>query len=506
MEQARTVWGLVEQAARDRPHDLVLADDHARSLTLSAFRSAGERVAAGLHERGLRPGHVVSWQLPTTLESAVLMVACARLGVIQNPIIPILREREVAAITSQVHTQLFIVPEVWRGFRHGGLARSLGVPDVLALDWEAPPAGELRLPAGDAATLPPSPASAHECRWLYYSSGTTAEPKGARHTDATLIASSNGMVGQLGIGAGDVYPIAWPITHIGGIAMLSSVLRAGGTLVLFDTFDPVQTPLRMAAHNPTILGSAAPFFRAYLAAQRDHGAEPLFPSLRICTGGGAAIPVEVNREIIEVLGVPGVAISWGLTEFPVATGESPGDGDLGTTVGRPADGVQVRAVDGELRLKGPQCFLGYIDPALDAAAFDEEGWFRTGDLGVVDETGRTSVDGRLKDVIIRNAENVSALEVEDVLAQHPAISDVAVVGIPDPRTGERVCAVVVLGPADSTAAELSLADLVEHCRTMGLARQKIPEQLMVVDALPRTPMGKILKTDLRGWLTEPKNI
>jgi acyl-CoA synthetase (AMP-forming)/AMP-acid ligase II len=315
-----------------------------------------------------------------------------------------------------------------------------------------------------------------------------------RHTDASVMASANGVVDGLGVGAGDVYPIAWPFAHIGGMAMLTAALRTGASLALFDVFDPETTPDRMAAHRPTILGSATPFFRAYLAAQRRHGDEPLFPALRACVGGGAATPAPVNRAVAEGLGVAGVVGAWGLTEFPVATSEAPGDREVGSTVGRPVAGVRVRVVDGELRLKGPQCFLGYVDAALDVDAFDDEGWLRTGDLGTVDEEGRVRVEGRLKDVIIRNAENVSAAEVEDALLRHPAVADVAVIGVPDERTGERVCAVVVARPGH----EVTLEDLVAHCRADGLARHKCPERLELVGQLPRNPMGKVVKRALLG--------
>jgi acyl-CoA synthetase (AMP-forming)/AMP-acid ligase II len=151
-------------------------------------------------------------------------------------------------------------------------------------------------------------------------------------------------------------------------------------------------------------------------------------------------------------------------------------------------------VDGELRLKGPNCFLGYVDSSLDAAAFDEDGWFRTGDLGSIDEQGRWRIEGRLKDVIIRNAENISAQEVEELLLTHPAVADLAVVGVPDPRTGERVCAVIVTEPGQT----LTLPDILEHCVANGLARYKCPERLELIDAIPRNSMGKILKTELRA--------
>jgi acyl-CoA synthetase (AMP-forming)/AMP-acid ligase II len=491
-----TVWDLIERAAAERPDELLLADDHDRALTTATFREEVERAAAGLQSLGVGPGDVVSWQLPTTLEALVLLGACARLGVVQNPIIPVLREREVALICEQVKPALIVVPEMWRNFRHGDMARALG-PQVVALDLEATPGREMRLPAADPATLPAPPTSDDECRWVYYSSGTTSVPKGAKHTDTSVIAGSNGEIYEFGYGPGDVYPIAWPVAHIGGIAMLTAVLIAGGALVLFEAFDPVTTPERMARHNPTILGSATPFFQAFMAAQKRHGSEPLFPALRLCVAGGAPTPKEVSREVAEVLGVGGVACSWGLTEFPVATSERPDDDRLASTVGRPARGVQVRVVDGELRLKGPNCFLGYVDSSLDAAAFDEDGWFRTGDLGSIDEQGRWRIEGRLKDVIIRNAENISAQEVEELLLTHPAIADLAVVGVPDPRTGERVCAVVVAEPGTT----LTLPDILEYCVANGLARYKCPERLEIVETIPRNAMGKILKTELRAALT-----
>jgi cyclohexanecarboxylate-CoA ligase len=490
-----TVWELVERAAAERPHEVVVADGHGRALTNVAFGEEAERAAAGLLALGIAPGDVVSWQLPTTLEAIVLLAACARLGVVQNPIIPVLREREVALICEQVRPALILVPEVWRNFRHGDMARALG-PQVFAMDLEQAPGPAIRLPSGEIATLPPPPTSTEECRWIYYSSGTTSVPKGARHTDTSVINSSHGSVDAFGFHSGDAYPIAWPISHIGGIAMLISVLRAGGTLVLFEAFDPVTTPLRMAEHNPTILGSAIPFFQAYLAAQQRHGEQRLFPELRACVGGGAPIPREVSREVSEQFGVAGIASSWGLTEFPVATSETLQDDNLASTVGRPTRGVAVRVVEGELRLKGPQCFLGYVDSSLDAAAFDEEGWFRTGDLGSIGDDGRVRIEGRLKDVIIRNAENISASEIEELLLTHPAVADVAVVGVPDPRTGERVCAVIVVEPGQT----IILADILEHCVAAGLARYKCPERVEIVEALPRNAMGKILKNQLQATL------
>jgi len=495
-----TFWDLVARTGAEHPDRVVAADEHGRELTAAGLVTAAEVAAAGLHDLGLRAGDVLSWQLPTVLEAPVLMAAAARLGLVQSPIIPLLRHREVAHITGQLGTKLVVVPSSWRGFDHAAMVAELGLA-CWSTDYEDPPGPEMRLPAGDPGMLPPPPTAADEFRWAYYSSGTTAAPKGCRHTDASVMASATGMVdpvGGVGFGEGDVYPIAWPFTHIGGVTMLSTALIGGARLVLFDTWEGVATAERMAAFHPTVLGSATPFFRAYLDAHVASGGT-LFTGIRACVGGGAPTPVEISRELREAFGVNGVVSSYGLTEFPIATSQSPSEPDVGATVGRFAAGVTGRTVDGELRLKGPQMFLGYVDASLDAGGFDDEGWFRTGDLATIDADGLVTITGRLKDVIIRNAENISALEVEEVVLAHPDVVDVGVVGVPDPRTGERVCACVVL----RDGAALDVAGLAAHCLDRGLAKMKCPEQVLVVEAVPRNPMGKILKDELRALATSP---
>ena len=488
-----TLWQLVCTAAEKMPDKIILADDHGRTLTTVAYRDAAERVAAALE---VDRREVVSWQLPTTLEAAVLMAALARLDVLQNPIIPVLRDREVRVIAGQLNTSLFIVPETWHGFAHGDMARDLGCR-VLALDLDRTQGLDLRLPMGDPSMLPPPPSA--DTSWVYYSSGTTADPKGAKHTDSTLIVAAHGMIERAEFSKDDIYPIAWPFAHIGGSTMLACALWQGMKLVLFDEFDPVATPERMAKHHPTILGSAQPFFRAYLDAQYRHSDVPLFPDLWTFTAGGAPTPPEIVREMIEVFGVRGVPQSYGLTEFPIATTTSPQDPTdvLVSSIGKPSPDVELTVVDGEIRLKGPQCFLGYIEGSLDTAAFDDDGWFRTGDLGEV-RNGYIYITGRVKDIIIRNAENISAIEVEDVLLRHPNIVDVAVVGLPDSRTGERLCAVIV----PSGNATLDVAAIAAHCQSNGLAKMKWPEQVEIVPALERNAMGKLLKVRIRERLLQ----
>ncbi len=507
---AQTYWGLVEAAAATHPDRVVLVDDYGRALTTAQLRDAALGAAAFFATQGVRAGTVVSWQLPTTLETMVVMVALTRLGAVQNPILPIWRENELRFATSQLGTEVMLVPGTWRGFDHLALAQSVAqerAMTTIVIDHESPVSDALRRPAGDVASLPDPPTSGAEARWIYYSSGTTAAPKGIRHSDQSVIAGSTGVVGMLGTPSADVNPIAFPVSHIGGAAMLAAGLLTGMRLVLFDVFDPATTPFAIAAHRPTLLGSATPFYVAFMAAQRQHGSEPLFPDLRACVAGGAPITPELGRQVRETLSVAGIANAWGLTEFPVVTSPrvDAHHAILDCTVGPPVAGVRVRVVDsdecevapgdeGELRLKGPQCFLGYADASLDADAFDADGWFRSGDQGRVDAEGNVVITGRIKDAIIRNAENISALEIEDVLNMHPAVADVAVIGVPDERTGERVCAVVIAAPGE----EVTLAAIAEHCRARGLARFKTPERLELVEALPRNLLGKVLKNELRA--------
>ncbi len=305
----------------------------------------------------------------------------------------------------------------------------------------------------------------------------------------------------------DVIPIPFPYTHIGGMAMTVVSIYTGARLLLFEVFDPKASPLVMSRKGSTIMGSAVPFYQAYIKAQLDHGPDPLFPAVKAFSGGGAPKPPEMYYEMKRRFGV-GIVSSWGLTEFPIASAGRLDDTDeeLAQTEGKMVPGVQLRVVDsderevgpgeeGELRLKGPQCCRGYVDSSLDAAAFDQQGFFRTGDLGVVGPRGHVQITGRIKDIIIRNAENISAQEVEDLIYQHPKVADVAVVGVPDPQTGERACAVVVLAPG---ADDLTLAELIDFCRTRQLANQKIPERLEIVGQLPRNSLGKILKKELRA--------
>jgi cyclohexanecarboxylate-CoA ligase len=506
MLDAGSLWELITDRADATPDAQMAVDEHGSTLSFGQYRERVERVAAGLAHHGVAEGTVVSWQLPTWLESMVLVGALARLRAVQNPILHIYREREVGFIIRQAGSRLLLVPSAFRGFDFQAMARGLveGThTEVLVVDRDLPEADPADLPEPPQPTTP----DAAPVRWLFYTSGTTADPKGAQHTDHTIMATARGMCGRLVLSAEDRNALVFPFTHIGGIIWLFSSLLEGFASILVEAFDPQQTVAVLQREGVTLAGAGTPFHMAYLAAQRKQPDVPLFPHVRVFPGGGAPKPPQLHHEVKAELGGAGIASGYGLTEAPILTMSAIDDPDevLAGTEGHAMPGVELRVVtldgeiaragaEGEIRAKAPQMMRGYLDPQLDAEAFDADGYFRTGDLGRVDEGGNVTITGRLKDVIIRKGENISAKEVEDVLFAHPAIADVAVLGLPDPELGERACAVIV--PAEGAQAP-SFSDIQGFLAEQGLTKQKWPEQLEVVDAMPRSPAGKVLKRDLR---------
>lgn len=505
---APTLWSLIEARAAATPDAVLAHEDTDRELTFAGYRDACLRAAAGLlAEYGVREGTSVSWELPTWNESLVLVGALSRLGARQNPLIPIYRGREVAFITAQSDASLLVVPSIYRDFDFAAMARDVAADrsglQVLVAERRLPEADPSGLPAPGE---PPRRAVEAPIRWLFYTSGTTADPKGAPHTDLSVLASALAMSECLDIRADDVSALVFPFTHIGGIGWLMAALITGCRLLTTESFNPERTPRFLADNGVTLAGSGTPFHMAYLAAQRAAGSEPIFPRVRSYPGGGAPKPPQLHYDLKREIGGVGIVSGYGLTEAPIVVMASTDDPEekLADTEGRPTPGVDLVVVgldgrpvgpghEGEIRVKGPQVIRGYLDPSLDAESFDERGYFRTGDLGVVDDQGYVTITGRLKDVIIRHGENISAKEIEDLLYTHPAVADVAVIGLPDPRTGERACAVVAV--ADDHTFELE--EMVEFLKDSGLRTQAIPEQLELVDTVPRNPAGKILKHTLR---------
>lgn len=514
MLEASTFWDLLERrvaAGPDRPSFIC---DDGRRITYREFRDWAERVAAGLQEEhGVGPGVRVSWVLPTWLESMVLVAALSRLQAVQNPMLPIYREREMRFITDQIGAKLLVVPGAWRGYDYEEAGKRIAADrggDLKIL------VADRRLPEADPAVLPPPPPLPERpedapVRWIFYTSGTTADPKGAQHTDQTVMAAAVSNARAVDLNENDVNPMVFPFTHIGGPIGLCSTLMVGAVLLVIEAFDPNTTIDFMVREGTTLGGSGTPFHLIYLAEHRKRPDEKLFANFRAYPGGGAPKPPQLHYDVKRELGGIGIVSGYGLTESPILTMHTPASPDdrLAHTEGRATHGVQLKLVkpdgtlagpgeEGEVRAKGPQVMRGYVDSSLDADAFDEDGWFRSGDLGVLDEDGYLTITGRLKDIIIRKGENISAKEIEDMLFTHPKVADVAVIGVPDPERGEMVVAVVQTAEG---AEPLGFEEMKQFLIEAELMRQKVPERLEIVPQIPRNPAGKITKHVLREQFT-----
>jgi cyclohexanecarboxylate-CoA ligase len=503
--EAPTIWELVRRRAELSAGRDMLIDPAGRRVTFDQLVTLAESTAAGLFAQGIGPGTLVTWQLPTRIDSVVVSMALARLGAVQNPVLHLYREREVGAVLRASRPQFVLVPGVWRDRDFGAMAKTL------AADLPEPPVvielGD-SLPTGDTATLPAPPTDGREMRWVYYTSGTTSEPKGARHSDQTLMAGGRGLAAALDMSPDDIGSIAFPYSHIAGPDYLLMMLSAGFGAVLIEAFVPADAVASYRELGVTMCGGSTAFYQMFLAEQRKSPDAKVIPTLRIMSGGGAAKPAELFYDVEREMGVR-LVHGYGMTEIPMIAMGSPHDTDeqLANTEGRPVIGADVRIVkddgsvagpdeEGEVRVKGPVVTLGYTDQAANDAAFDPDGWFRTGDLGVLHADGHLRLTGRLKDVIIRKGENISARELEEVLFVHPKVGDVAVIGIPDAERGELVCAVVE-PPTDGQA--ITFEEMVAVCEAAGLMRQKIPERLEIVDKLPRNEtLNKVLKYKLRA--------
>ena len=465
---AKTFWELFIRRVELSGDKKMLIDDSDRSLTFSEVKEKVEKTVAGFIELGVGEGTPVTWVLPTRIETIVTSLALSRIGAVQNPIIHIYREREVGFCIRQTSSELVLVPGEWNGFDYQEMVKNstadMANPPKIVRVYDS-------LPEGDSQDLPEENNSNSEqsIRWIYYTSGTTSDPKGAMHTDSSLIAGGVGLAKALNMGEQDIGSIAFPYAHIGGPDYLVCMLANGFPAVLIEKFD-----LESTIETPK--------------------------------------PPEIYYEVIEEMGIP-VAHGYGMTESPMICQGSPQDDpeQLAHTEGKPVFGVEVTIVrpdgsacnsgeEGQVAVGGPQLFKGYKDPELNNEAFDSLGRFLTGDLGVMREDGHVSLTGRVKDIIIRKGENISAKEIEDILYTHQKVAAVAVVGLLDKERGERVCAVVELAEGSDP---LELKEMIEICESEGLMKQKIPEQLINYDGLlPRNPTLKILKYQLRDEISK----
>lgn len=507
-----TLPAALARTARESPElDIVFhSEERPGRLDMVALQTRARRAAAGLRAHGIEPGDVVAVQLPNWEEAAIAYIAIAMLGAVFVPIVHIYGPRETNWIVQASGARLYISPDRFGKIDfHERAARmpALGsiprvvvgqeVPDA-AIDWRSLEAGgtELDPPAlrADAPLL------------IVYTSGTTSDPKGVIHTHATLLAELRQLPWHP---ADDPHRISlqpWPAGHIGGVCALLGPLGTDRPMVLIDQWDVRQVAGLIETHQVDRL-IGAPIHVTGLLDLIDAG-EFRCESVQTVLCGGAGVP----PSLVERADARGwrMVRCYGSSEHPTATASAfrAGLDARANTDGAALPGSEIRITRpdgseaaggeaGEVWLRGAEQFLGYTDPEHNANAFSEDGWFRSGDVGVMDDDGNLTITDRIKDVVIRGGENLSSLEIEDLLTRHPAIAEAAVVGVPDPRYGERVCAFLVLAP-DQPAPDLR--ELLGHFDGLGAARQKTPERIEIAGELPRTPSGKVKKHELRARL------
>ncbi|MEJ7929403.1 AMP-binding protein [Ramlibacter sp. AN1015] len=506
------------QRAAEAP-DLVAAVDRTGAVGFATLHAQAQWLAAALAERGLRPGDVVSFQLPNWHEAMVINLAACLGGYVCNPIIPIYRDAEVGYILRHAHTRVFFIPRSFRSIDYLEMVRRLqpGLPalrDVVLVGDEGPaPDGCLRfqdlLRAVEPRPFPPVDPNA--VKLLLFTSGTTGDPKGVLHSHNTIRAEMEAVMRFWSIRRSDVVLMPSPVTHITGyLYALELAFAAGVKVVLMEKWDAAQAWELIERHGATFTIAATPFLIELSAEVERRGIG--LPSMRLFGSGGAPVPEAVVARARAALPACQVFRVYGSSEAPTVTlGVREGDPpSLGGTTDGAICNHEVRIVDpetgqpvatgaeGEIVTRGPEVMLGYTKPQYTQEAFDAEGFFHTGDLGFVDARGYITISGRKKDLIIRGGENISPKEIEDLLHQHAAVQEAAVVAMPHARLGETPCACVVLRPG----AQLELAGLVAFLDAARLARQKFPERLLVLEELPRTASGKVLKHVLRKRLAD----
>ncbi len=459
-----------------------------------AFRDVeliARRLAAGLRDRGVGPGDVVAFQLPNWMEAAAVFWASAFLGATVVPIVHFYQRKEVGYILRAVTPKVFITAESFGRLKYQpDLAAQVPVVGVVGGDFEDLLAAD-PLP-GVLETDPAGPAL------IAFTSGTTRDPKGVMHSHQTLGFETRQLTSRYPPDRGSQLSAA-PVGHFTGMlnAFLIPVLDAA-PVNLMDVWDAGHA-LRLIKDEGLTVAGGATYYMTSLIDHQDFDPATHLPGLKYAGLGGSPVPAAVTSRLAE-LGVT-VYRAYGSSEHPSVTASlyTAPEAKRLYTDGNACPGVEVKlAEDGEILSRGPDLCLGYTDDSLTEAAFDGEGWYHTGDIGVLDDDGYLTVTDRKSDIIIRGGENISAAEVEELLHAMDGIAEAAVVAAPDDRLGEHAAAFVRLKPG---AAEPDLDAVRAHLEGANLARQKWPEELHVVTDFPRTASGKIQKFVLRKELS-----
>lgn len=521
--------------ARERPGQNAVVDTRAggtRVWTWEELDQEADKAAALLLELGVEPGETVAYQLPNWGEFVILTLACMKIGAICCALMPIFREREIGFALRRSKARVLVVADEFRGRKHAEEAAAmlagstngdepLSVEHVIVVgangapalpktegarwhDFAAAVAGQEPDTAAIVARKPAPTALSQ----LFFTSGSTGEPKGVLHRYDALTRAAMMEVEHLGLGRDDTIFIPTPLAHQTGLLYgmwLSFAL--GSTQVIQDVWDPRRAAAALREWDGTFVQAATPFL-ADLVRVVEAGEEPVPPALRIFVVTGAAVPRALAERATTVLSAA-VCGAWGSTESCLGALAAPGDdpAKVWGTDGRALAGTRIRIVDDEDQVLGPgeegnfqvtsRClFEGYLDrPDLTAAAMTADGWYRTGDLATIDGDGYLRLTGRVKDIINRGGEKVPVAEIEQLLHEHPAVAEVAIVAMPDERLGERACAFIVRDPG--FAGDFGLAEVREWLDSHEMSKHYWPERVETLAEMPRTPSGKIQKFVLR---------
>lgn len=498
-------------------------EEQPQYVTYEELRLYVDRCSCALVSMGLKKGDVVSIQLPNVWQFPILALSVMRIGAVVNSIPHIYRELEVGTMVGHARSKILFVPKNGGDFSYVDMAEDLhgkigtlekifsvgmgrkGIGDFEGYFLEEPWEQNAEL----MAEVQRRETDANDAAVLLFTSGTTGTPKAAVHTYNTIWSAGRGIPKVLDLSSDDVVFMASTMGHLTGFywGMLLP-LSQGEKVVYQNIWDSIQMLDLIESEGITWTLSATPFAVDLIAAAKDKKAraEPLsLQSFKAFVCGGAKIPPDVAREFQNTLGVNLLSL-WGCTEVGICSIHNLHSSieTLAASDGLPVETMELRIVDeeqklvsdgdeGRLQVKGPGIFAGYLYQShLTAELKTSDGWYDTGDMGKRTPDGGVRITGRSKDIIIRGGQNVPVVEIENLIVQLPEVEDVAVIGVPDDRLGERGCAVLV---ADE--AKISLESVTSHLSASGMAKQFWPEYIKFVRDMPRTPAGKIKKFELR---------
>ncbi|OIH85464.1 cyclohexanecarboxylate-CoA ligase [Arthrobacter sp. UCD-GKA] len=518
-----TMFGELEKQNRIRPEKVFISDS-TKTFTFAEVHEIAVRLAAGLHRQGIGAGDSVAVQIPSWAEFAAISMAINRLGAIIVPVQPIYRTGEVSHILRTAEVKAVFTVEEYRKFNHVEMflaqrGESETLETVITVRAEKPHAGALSydelLVPGPLANLEAEIGSGlgpDDAFAIVFSSGTTSKAKGCLHSFNTLACSARIQGEEYNYSDADVQFGPSPVTHTTGlVTSLILPLIFGAATHIMERWDPEEGLRAIEKYKCTGTINASTFLQTVLGAfdPLRHDAS----SMRFWTLAGAPIPAPLVEAAREAFPQMKIISLYGRTENVTTTMCHIDDDPLRavTSDGKALRGQEVRIIDfeghevplgeeGDIAYNGSMHLFEYIGmPEEERAMFTEDGFSRSGDLGRMDEDGYVRVTGRLKDIVIRGGMNISVREVEDLLAGHPGVDQVAVVAMPDPTMGERACCYLTL---QDEGNRLSLEEIKGYLLDKGLAIQKVPERLEILDEMPSTPTGKIQKNVLRERIAE----